>query len=134
MHAQGSHGWRRAQFLSVRASALAQGDLSDVDLTGTWVGTQVCDELIGGEYVNFTAAEDQVLVIQEGDRLRLTNLSLVYEGVIQEVQGSDFVEAVVGVCGGDYEAQEIVRLRRIFTSGGEHRKGHFDADFDLLHR
>ena len=114
--------------LAFGPSALAQGNSSDVDLTGTWVGTQVCDELIGGEYFNFTAAEDQVLVIQEGDRLRLTNLSLVYEGVIQEVQGSDFVEAVVGVCGGDYEAQEIVRLRRIFTSGGEHGKGHFDAD------
>ena len=41
---------------------------------------------------------------------------------------SQFVEAVVGVCGGDYEAQEIVRLRRIFTSGGEHGKGHFDAN------
>ena len=115
--------------LAFGPSAVAQGDSSDVDLTRTWEGTQICDELIGGEYFNFMAAEDQLLVIQEGIRLRLINLSLVYEGIIQEVQASDFGEAVVGICGGDYEAQEIVRLRRIFTSGGEHDKGHFDADF-----
>jgi hypothetical protein len=107
--------------------AFAQGDSSD-DLTGTWVGTQVCEELIGGEYVNFVAARDRVLVIQEGDRLRFSNLRLVYEGVIQEVQGSDHFEAIASICGGDYEAQEIIRLRRIFTSGGERGKGHFDAD------
>jgi hypothetical protein len=109
-------------------SALATGNQSGSDLTGTWEGTQICDELIGGEYFNFVAVTDQLLLVQEGNRLRFFNLDLVYEGVIQEVAGQNSREALAGVCGGEYEAQEIVRLRRIFTSGGEHDLGHFDAD------
>jgi hypothetical protein len=110
--------------LAFGSGALAQNG-SEVDLTGTWEGAQICEELIGGEFVNFVAAEDQVLVIQDGDRLRFSNLLLVYEGVIQEVQGSDFVEAIAGVCGGDYKAEEIVRLRRINVSEDA---ASFDAD------
>jgi hypothetical protein len=110
--------------LALGSSTLAQ-DGSEVDLTGTWEGAQICEELIGGEFFNFVAAKDRVLVIQDGDRLRFSNLDLVYEGVIQEVQGSDFVEAIAGVCGGDYKAEEIVRLRRIDISEDV---AHFDAD------
>ena len=50
---------------------------------------------------------------------------LVYEGVIQTVEGSDHFEALASVCGGDYKAEELVRLRRIETSADG---GRFDAD------
>jgi hypothetical protein len=105
-------------------SALAQ-DGSEVDLTGTWQGSQMCDELIGGKFVNFVIIDNPILVVQDGDRFRFLYVGepedevaddLVYEGVIQNVEGSDQFEALAGICGGDYKAEEIVRLRRIETS------------------
>ena len=38
--------------LAFGSGALAQ-DGSEVDLTGTWEGAQICDDLIGGEFVDF---------------------------------------------------------------------------------
>ena len=51
----------------------------------------------------------------ESPRRRLPD-DLVYEGVVQKVEGSDQFEALAGICGGDYKAEEIVRLRRIEIS------------------
>jgi hypothetical protein len=122
--------------LAFGPGALAQ-DGSAVDLTGTWEGTVVCDELLGGEYVNFVDTEAFFEIVQEDDTFRMAYRSpdaegeeqvaddLIYEGVIQEVEGSIYSEAIAGICGGDYEAQEIVRLRRILTSDEE---GRFDAE------
>jgi hypothetical protein len=122
-------GW-----LALGSGALAQNG-SEVDLTGTWEGTVVCDELLGGEYVNFIDTDDFLEIIQDGNTFRIAYRSvgegdeveddLLYEGVIQEVEGSIYSEAVAGTCGGDYEAQEIIRLRRILASGEE---GRFDAE------
>ena len=124
--------------LAFASSALAQ-DGSDVDLTGTWKGAQICEELIGGEFGNFVVVDNPLLVVQDGDTFRFLYVGdeeeladdLVYEGVIQNVEGSDHFEALAGICGGDYKAEEIVRLRRIDISGDVAR---FDANFDLLHR
>jgi len=119
--------------LALGPGALAQGG-SEVDLTGTWEGTQVCDELIGGEFANFVVIDNSLLIVQAGDRFRFLYIEqsqeevaadLVYEGVIQQVEGSDHSEAMAGICGGDYEAEEIVRLRRIETSADG---GRFDAE------
>ena len=55
--------------LAFGSGALAQ-DGSEVDLTGTWQGTQICDELIGGEFHNFVVVDSPLLVVQDGDRFR----------------------------------------------------------------
>jgi hypothetical protein len=120
--------------LAFRSGASAQNG-SEVDLTGTWEGTVVCDELLGGGYVNFIDTDDFLEIIQDGNTFRIAYRSvgegdevaddLLYEGVIQEVEGSIYSEAMAGTCGGDYEAQEIIRLRRILASG---EGGRFDAE------
>jgi hypothetical protein len=75
-----------------------------------------------------------LLVVQDGDTFRFVYVGepeeeiaddLVYEGVIQPIEGSDHFEALAGICGGDYKAEEIVRLRRIDISEDVAR---FDAD------
>jgi hypothetical protein len=84
------------------SGALAQ-DGSEVDLPGTWEGTQVCDDLIGGEFANFVDNEHRLLIVQDGDSFRLLYTAkpegeiaddLVYEGVLQNVEGSDQFEAL----------------------------------------
>jgi hypothetical protein len=124
--------------LALGAGALAQ-DGSEVDLTGTWQGTVVCDELLGGEYLNFVDTDAFFEILQEDNTFRMAYRSpdaegeeqvaddLLYGGVIQEVEGSIYHEAIAGICGGDYEAQEIIRLRRILTIG-EEEAGRFDAE------
>ena len=120
--------------LAFGSGALAQ-DGSEVDLTGTWEGAQICDDLIEGEFVHFVVVDNRLLVVQDGDTFRFVYTGepeeeiaddLVYEGVIQTVEGSEHFEALAGICGGDYKAEEIVRLRRIETSETVAR---FDAEF-----
>ena len=115
------------------SSVLAQ-DGSEIDLTGTWEGSQICDDLLGGEFDDFVIVDNPLLVVQDGDRFRFVYIGepeeeiaddLVYESVIQTVEGSDQFEAMAGICGGDYKAEEIVRLRRIEISETAAR---FDAD------
>ena len=78
--------------------------------------------------------DNPLLVVQDGDRFRFVYIGepeeeiaddLVYESVIQTVEGSDQFEAMAGICGGDYKAEEIVRLRRIEISETAAR---FDAN------
>jgi hypothetical protein len=118
--------------LAFGSSALAT-DGSEVDLTGTWEGEKICDQLNEGEFRNFVQVDDVLLVIQDGDTFRFVDLGtqpeipddLVYEGVIQNVEGSNNLEALAGICGGDYNAQAIIRLRRIAISETE---ASFDAE------
>ena len=125
--------------LVVGFSALAADGVT-VDLTGTWQGAQVCDDFAGGEFLNFTLVNDQLLVVQDGDKIRFVSAGsppneiaddLVYEGLVQPAKDGSQAEALASICGGDYEAQETVRLRRITVSADG---GHFDAEFDLLYR
>jgi hypothetical protein len=51
--------------LVLGSSALAQ-DGPEVDLTGTWEGEQICEELIGGEFVNTVIIDNPLLVVQDG--------------------------------------------------------------------
>jgi hypothetical protein len=119
--------------LVVGFSALAT-DGATVDLTGTWQGAQVCDDFAGGEFSIFTLADNPLLVVQDGDKIRFVSAGsppneiaddLVYEGLVQPVEDGSQAEALASICGGDYEAQETVRLRRITVSADG---GHFDAD------
>jgi hypothetical protein len=118
--------------LAFGSGALAE-DGSEVDLTGTWEGAQICEDLIGGAFNNFVVVDNTLLVIQDRDKFRFVYIGdqediaddLVYEGVIQNVEGSDHFEALAGMCGGDYKAEEIVWLRRIEVLEDAAR---FDAD------
>ena len=60
--------------LAFGSSALAT-DGSEVDLTGTWEGEKICDQLNGGEFRNFVLVDDVLLVIQDGDTFRFVDLS-----------------------------------------------------------
>jgi hypothetical protein len=73
------------------SGALAQ-DRSEVDLTGTWEGTQICEELIGGEVVNTVIVDNPLLVVQDRGTFRFLYIGeseeeiaddLLYEGVIK---------------------------------------------------
>ena len=84
------------------SGALAE-DGSEVDLTGTWEGAQICDDLIEGEFANFVDDDHRLLIVQDGDTFRLLYTAkpegeiaddLVYEGIIQTVEGSDHFEAL----------------------------------------
>jgi hypothetical protein len=114
--------------LAFGSGALAQ-DGSEVDLTGTWEGVQVCDDLIEGEFANFVA-DDRVEITQDGSRLRLRRVAnesrLIYEGSLARIVGAAHVEALVSICDGTYVAQEMVRLRRVLTK--EDGSGTFDAE------
>lgn len=97
------------------------------DLTGIWRGTQVCDELIGGKFGNFVVTEDELQISQCGDEIRMSNLGLLYRGVIQENEEcKETGEAILTVCGGDFEAQEMVRIMRIRAKKNE-TAGSWDA-------
>ena len=85
------------------------------DVTGTYVGTQICDDLVDGERQNFLLADNLLLMKQDGDVVYMANFDLLYKGTIQGAEGKS-AEALVSVCGGDFEAQEIVRIRRIRTN------------------
>jgi hypothetical protein len=97
-------------------------------------GAQICAELIGGKFSDFVIVDNPLLVVQDGDTFRFLYIGepeeeiaddLVYEGVIQAVEGSDQFEAMAGICSGDYKAEEIVRLRQIETS---ETAGRFNAE------
>ena len=47
--------------------------------------------------------------VQDGDVVYMANFDLLYKGTIQGAEGKS-AEALVSVCGGDFEAQEIVRI------------------------
>ena len=97
------------------------------DLTGTWIGTQVCDDFVGGKFENFVVTEDEVQISQCGDEIRMSTLGLLYTGVIQENEEcKDTGEALLTVCGGDFEAQEMVRILRIRAKKNE-TAGSWDA-------
>jgi hypothetical protein len=69
--------------------------------------------------------DNPLLVVQDRGTFRFIYIrepegevadDLVYKGGIQTVEGSDQFEAMAGICGGDYKAEEIVRLQRGETS------------------
>ena len=104
---------------------------SDSDLTGTWEGQQVCDDVDAGVQQNFVT-DDRVEITQRGDQLRLRRVTrdgahaLIYEGPVMKLQGSTRSEAMVWVCGGTYEARETLRLRRLRADADG--SGMFDAE------
>ena len=116
--------------LAFGSTALAQ-DGSEASLTGIWEGIYVCDDSQAGVQVNFVA-EDRVEITQKDGLLRLRRVtqdgadSLLYEGPVAALVSSERFEAMVSVCGGSYEAQEMVRLRRVQVN--DDGSGSFDAE------
>jgi hypothetical protein len=115
--------------MGLLASGAALAD--EASLTGIWEGIQVCDDSQDGVQVNFVA-DDRVEITQRDGNLRFRRLtqdgtgSLLYEGTVVALAASERFEAMVSVCGGSYEAQEMVRLRRVQVT--EDGSGSFDAE------
>lgn len=111
--------------------AIAAGDATSADLTGTWEGLLVCDDYRGGEQANFVA-DDRVEITQSGEGVRLRRVAqdgsrpLIYAGRLAPITDSGRVEALVSVCGGAYVAQEMLRLRRALANADG--SGSFDAE------
>ncbi len=114
-------------FLALALTGFAAAQAKKLpDLTGTYQGTQICDDLVDGERQNFLLVSDTLLIKQDGDVVHMDNFGLLYSGNIQGAEGKS-AEAMMTVCdGGEFEAKEIVRIRHIRTkkSTGE---GAWDA-------
>ena len=94
-----------------------------LNMTGTWEGFTVCDELKDGVFTYDSFPEPELQISQDGDTLRMSAFGIFYEGKVQEITGSSIqAEAVVSACGGTPET-ETVRLR-ITIKGNE---GSLDA-------
>jgi hypothetical protein len=115
--------------MGLLASGAASAD--EASLTGIWEGIQVCDDSQAGVQLNFVA-DDQVEITQRDGHLGLRRVtqdgaaSLLYEGTVMALASSERFEAMVSGCGGSYEAQEMVRLRRVRVN--EDGSGSFDAE------
>lgn len=80
--------------------------------------------------MNFVLTEEPLRLVQDDDRFRMEIFGFVYEGILQEIEGSIYREAMAALCtNGVLLAQEIVRLRRISGSGETAR---FDAQSILF--
>lgn len=118
---------------ALTALVLTAGPLlaQEGDLTGIWQGVQVCDDTDGGTEQNFVT-DDRVEISQRGDHLRLRRvtqdgaLSLTYYGLVVPIESSDRFEAMVSVCDGNYEASEMLRLRRVRVEADG--SGSFDGE------
>ena len=106
-------------FLSLAMIALVAGAAQAQpvpDLTGTWIGTQVCDDLVDGERESFVLTDNIAEISQSGDRIRIANFDLFYEGVVQGT-GSKSGDAMVVTCDGQ-TADEIVRIENARVGPG----------------
>ncbi len=103
-----------------------------LDLTGTWEGQAVCDELIDGEYT-LHVFPDPLEITQKGDRVFVSGFGVLYQGTVQRLSGGpNDGEAMIHACGGIPE-NEVVRIGHIVTKGnGEGRldaNTHYESDF-----
>ena len=119
--------------LVVGFSALAADGVT-VDLTGTWRGAQVCDDFAGGEFLNFTLVNDQLLVVQDGDKIRFVSAgwpptrsptTSFTKASSSRPRTGRRLRRWPASADDDYEPQETVRLHRITVSADG---GHFDAE------
>jgi hypothetical protein len=99
-----------AAILGFLAGGIAQA--SSFNLTGTWEGQAVCDELIDGKYT-FDVFRDPLKIIQDGDIVHVAAFGVIYEGTVQQLKrGPNDGEAVIHTCGGTPE-NEVVRIQHI---------------------
>ena len=87
------------------------------DLTGTWIGTQVCDDLSDGERVSFVLTDNIAEISQDGDRIRMAKFGFLYEGIVQGT-GPKAGEAAIASCGGEFEVTEVVRIENVRVGPG----------------
>ncbi len=84
------------------------------DLTGTWEGFAVCEELKDGKFTHETFP-DPLEISHRGEKIRIRGFGILYEGVTQSIRrGQLDGEALVSACGGIPET-ETVRLKQIIT-------------------
>ena len=83
------------------------------DLTGTWQGTYVCTDFIGGKPINFVLTDETVLISQDGNQVRMDVFGEPHEGVTQTAaRNKSTGEAIVTACD-TASFQEMVRIKRI---------------------
>src|SRR5918999_997412 len=96
--------------LGVLAGGIAQAN--SLNLTGTWEGQAVCDELIDGKYT-FDIFPDPLEITQSDDIVHVAAFGVFYEGTVQQLEGGpNDGEAVIHACGGTPE-NEVVRIQHI---------------------
>ena len=102
-------------FLAMSATSVQKAVAKEFDLTGTWEGYAVCEELKGGHFT-FDTFPDPLSISHRGDRIRISAFGILYEGVTQTIHGSQLRgEALVKACGGIPET-ETVRIRQVVTN------------------
>jgi hypothetical protein len=116
--------------LGILAGGIAQAN--SLNLTGTWEGQAVCDELIDGKYT-FDIFPDPLEITQDGDIVHVAAFGVLYEGTVQPLEGGpNDGEAVIHACGGTPE-NEVARIQHIETKpNGEGRLDAitlFESDF-----
>lgn len=101
------------------AAALPDG----FDLTGEWHGTELCDEIDGGQPGVF-AEPSPIFITQRPNgrflmlfRLENGNADVIYEGIVRPVRGGGHEAVAIG-CGGDFRSQEVIRFRPLSAAPG----------------
>ena len=103
-----------ASFLMAACLCPHQALAAPFDLTGTWKGFAVCEELKDGKFTHETFPSP-LEISHMGDTIRIRGFGILYEGVTQSIgQGQLDGEALLSACGGIPET-ETVRLRQVVT-------------------
>ena len=99
------------------------------DLTGEWKGVVLCAGLTGGKFGSFEE-HTTFSIAQTGWQFTARYKGtgdvpddLVYRGYVQRADHGQG-EAAAIACGGDYAADEVIRLRPIVLTS---KKGYFDG-------
>ena len=114
-----------AVLAAILGAATSAGANQLPDLSGEWHGTQLCDQLNDGSPGVFPETSPILIAQGKGGRFRLLfrldggKASLLYEGILEQVVGSDHVEGVAIACGGAFASSEVIRLRPIGSSDGQ---------------
>lgn len=101
-----------------------------LNLTGTWEGTQICTEFVGGNPNTLIIGPGDVLNIsQQGMLMRMSSFGVLYKGETQTRQGAPNTgEAIAVACDAQgFDINEVVRIQEIRVGTGQSVFGEFDA-------
>ncbi len=74
-------------FFAISATGAQEAVAKRFNLTGTWKGYAVCEELKGGHFT-FDAFPEPLSISHRADRIRISTFGVLYEGVTQTIPKS----------------------------------------------